>query len=402
MTITELAPDARRNVALFTVGDSISIKPKFRFEKRKLADAQVETDILVVEDLPVFRSGTFRDSMGFQHTWEDIHMDQMVAHFDLLKNRGILADVPTRAGHPGFLANALHEVIGYHTALRTEKRTNQVDGEEYLYLLATFEVLDPGAIDKISRGLWRNVSSEVGSWVTNNETEFWPVYQGVAYVDFSAVEGLRQFNNHNGVGQKFSLLNAEKEAPVSGNDNTGTQTPPAPTQQPPAQPVAQLDPAAFARASFNFTIGGRQTNDFAAVQAHITNLETAASETRENNRKNFIKGLAEGQAPKILATQIDGIEAFALKLDDAGWEAFSKSWEVAAPTPVMQNHGVGQTGGNNDQPQGSTAEQAKSQEIADLEGIVKQHRMGKMAEDALKKTASYNKLKALKPDSTIL
>lgn len=403
---TTLAPDARRNVALFSAPGDQAVKPKFRFEKKSPTEGSPEVDVLIVEDLPVFRSGTFRDSMGYQHTWEDIHMDQMVAHFDLLKNRQILPDVPVRAGHPSFLTNALHEVIGYHSSLRSERRTNPVDGKEYLYLLGTFEVSDPGAIDKISRGLWRNVSSEVGSWLSNDEAEFWPVYQGVAYVDFSAVEGLRQFNSHNGVGQRFSLmLDDEKEAPVAGEDEkqTGGSTQGGPANQGNGQ-TGTANHGQQTPPPFQFSIGGRTTTDFAAVQSYINTLETAAHETKQNGRKNFIKSLAEGAAPKILATQIEGIEGYALNLDEAGWEAFQKSWEVAAPNAALAQHsgsnGSGQTG--TPAPPDGTPEARALTEVDTLEGIVKQHRMGKMPEPALQATASYKKLKQLKPDSPVL
>lgn len=404
MTATMLAQDARRNVALFTLADGISFKPKLRFAKKDNGSGQ-EADILVIEDLPVFRSGTFRDSMGFQHTWEDIHMDQMVSHFDLLRNRGILKDVPTRKGHGALFGDPIDNVIGWHTGLRAERRTNQVDGQEYLYLLANFEVLDADAIQKISSGLWRNVSSEVGSWITNNETEFWPVYQGVAYVDFSAVEGLSQFSNHQGVGSKFSImLNTDEEIPVTQPHVAPATVPavptgPAPTAQP-APAVQQFSAAELSRMNHKFTVNGQEVSDFAAVQAHITNLENAAAETKANNRKNFIKGLAEGSAPKILATQIEGIEAYALKMDDASWEAFEKSWNVVSATPILGNHTAGNTG-NQGQPTG-TPQQNQNDEVSTLEGIIKQHRMGKMSQTALENTASFKKLKQLKPDSPLL
>lgn len=397
MTTTALAPDARRNVALFSAANSTSVKPTFRFEKRVFEGATEESDVLVVEDLPVFRAGTFRDSMGFQHTWEGIHMSQMVAHFDLLRSRGILIDVPARAGHPGFLTNSLHEVIGYHTALRMETRTNQVDGEDYEYLLATFEVTDPDAIKKISSGTWRNVSAEVGGFISNNETEFWPVYQGVAYVDIPAVEGLKSFNNHNGVGKTFSLmqLDNDKEIPVPDKDDKSTGTGAG-------TPAPQIDPAYHARASFTFSINGQQTNDFAAVQAHITGIEAqnatlvaAQGEAKQANRKSFIKGLAEGDAPKILASQIPSMEVYALGMPDEAWTAFQKAYEDAPALSSVSVHGS--AGSKN--PTGTTppGTAAKPSELETTLEIFLHNKMSGMAAPKLKQLASYAKLRTASP-----
>lgn len=408
MTTATLPLAARRNVALFTLAESLSFQPKMRFAKTTNA-AGVEVDALILEDVPVFRSGTFRDMMGFQHTWEDIHIDQMVSHFDLLRNRGIFRDVPTRRGHGALFADPIDNVIGYHTALRSERRTNQVDGEEYLFLLAGYEVLDPTAIEKISSTLWRNLSAEVGSFLTNNETEFWPVYHGVAYVDIPAVEGLKQFSRQTGFGETFSvMLNTDKEAPVSGNANTGTQqtatppTPPVPPPAPPVQPPApQMDPAAFARASFMFTINGRQTNDFSAVQAHIATLEGAANEAKAANRRMFIKGLAEGPTPRILAPQIEGIEGYALTLDDDAWAKFESSWGVAPATPVTGQHGAPVNGTTPASvPEGAGTGTAGEIEVA--AEIVRQHRRSNMPTKALEATASFRKLKALDPTNKAL
>lgn len=390
MTDTKLPLMARQNVVLFSVADA-AIEPKFRMEKRdSLIEGGEQFDVLVVEDLPVFRSGTFRDSMGYQHTWEGLHIDQMVQHFDLLRGRRILPDVPVRRDHPGFVRSNTDEVVGTHTALKSKKLRNPVDGEEYDYLLATVEVSDPGAIEKISRGTWRNVSAEVGGWTSNNETEFWPVYQGVAYVDFSAVEGLKNFASSNGVGERFSIMlnGQDKEAPVSGDTTTTTTGTPAP--QAPAQP--QLDPASFARANFTFTIGGQTTQDFAAVQAHITSLETAASEAKLANRKAFIKGLSEGDAPKILASAIESIESFALKLDDDGWTAFTKSYESSPAIAAVSQHATGQVNQTGSAPVGQPAQAPTEVETA--AAIVRQHRLGGMSADKIKLTASYAKVKA--------
>lgn len=403
-----LTGDARRNVALFST-PGLGFKPKFRFEKRA-KDGKPEAQVLVVEDMAVFRSGHFYDSMGFEHTWEEIHIDQMVANFSLLRNRGIFADVPVRNGHPGFLENRLQGLIGYHTSdLRSESRKNPVDGVDYLYLIATFEVLDPTAIEKIASGLWRHVSSEVGGWVSNNSTEFWPVYQGVAYVDIPAVEGLSSFNTHNGVGASFSVLSENKEAPVAGEATPGNQGQAAagsgstgsnqPSANSPAASFQTTDPAAFARSQFAFTIGGRQTQDFSSVQTHITTLETAMSEQREQHRKDFIKGLAEGAAPKIMATQIPQIEGYALGMTDDSWKLFQESWGTAQSVSAVSSHAVGVTNSNGTAPVTGAAGPTETDTAA---AVVAQHRKSGMKPEELAKTGSFQKLQKLDPNHPAL
>jgi hypothetical protein len=405
MTIATLANAARRNVVLFSAAFADAQK---RIEQRDGVNG-VKHDVLVVEDLPVFRSGVFRDSMGFQHTWEPLHIDQMKANYDLLTARGYMPDVPVRRDHPGFLTNVTGDVIGHHTGLRTETRTNPVDGSEQNYLLATFDVTDPGAMDKISRGTWRNVSAEVGSWLTNNETEFWPTYQGVAYVDVSAVEGLKSFSNHNGVGKQFSLMldGDDKEdavtAPVLANTNPAT----------PAAPAAPTDAAYHGRANFQFTIAGQPTNDFAKVQAHITSIEgqnatfaAAQAEAKESNRKAFIKGLAEGSTPKILASQIESIEGYALKLDDDGWTAFTKSYETVPALSTVSQHAnatsLGQQVNLNGQTPVPTQQNGAEDQVEIWAGTVDMHSRSGMKADQIKATPSFKKLQAAKPDHPVL
>jgi hypothetical protein len=406
MTTTTLPHAALRNVVLFSAAFDDS---KMRVEKRTGPNGQY--DVLVVEDLPVFRSGTFRDSMGFQHTWEPLHVDQMIANYSLMKNRGYLVDVPVRKDHAGFLSNRMDETIGYHTDLRSEVRTNPVDGTEQTYLIATLEVSDPGAIDKISRRLWRNVSAEVGTFTANNETEFWPAYQGVAYVDIPAVEGLKSFNNHNGVGKEFSvMLDTDKQEDAVTAPNLPNPTP-APPQAP--APQTPTDTAYHGRANFVFSVNGQQTTDFAAVQAHITGLEAqnasfaaAAAEAKTVNRQAFIKGLAEGATPRILASQIPAIEGYALNLPDEAWGQFVKAHEAMPSLPSVSQHTATQTvGGQQVNPQGNSpvaTQSAPLDEVTKLAGIVEHHRISGMAPAKIKETQSYKRLFAVKPDHEIL
>lgn len=404
MTAT-LAPEARRNVELFFGSNfQTEFKPKMTFGKSK-NDAGAEVDALFLTDVPVFRSGTFRDSVGFLHTWESIHMDQMVAHFDMLKNRKILEDIPVRKGHGSFLTDPMDSLIGWHTALRTKEMKNPSDQQDYIYILADYTILDPEAMQKIPSGLWKNRSAEVGSYVTNSEAEFWPCYLGFAYVDFSAVEGLNAFSQSPDLGTKFSLMfEDEKEAPVAGTTTTEGQpaqvttpvsaapvipvpTPPvtpltaAPVVAPPALHAGQVAPATF-------SINGQATSDFAAVQTHISTLELFQRETRESGRKDFIKSLAA--TSKISAAQIPSLEKFALGLSDEQWTEYSASWDAAPTNSTLGLHaGSGQV-------QNHPANAVLDDQITIAEGVIKQFRSSGKTQAQIEKMDVFTRLNDLR------
>lgn len=410
MTIT-LQREARRHVELFT-GSSFTteLKPKMTYAKSTNEQGN-QIDVLHLTDVPVFRSGVFRDSFGVLHTWETIHMDQMVAHFDLLTNRKIVESFPVRKGHGGLLADPMDSLIGMHTALRTKELRNPVDGQDYLYLLADYTILDAAAIQNISSGLWKNRSAEVGAYVTNAEAEFWPVYMGVAYVDFSAVEGLNVFSKSPGLGTEFSLMfENNEEAPVAGTDTTqGTPAqapaPAAAVPTPPAAPAAPATPAVPAApaaqslhngpvATATFSINGQQTSDYAAVQLHISTLEATIKESREQGRKNFIKSLAEGNAPKISAAQIPQLEAFALDLPDEKWTLYAASWDAAPVQSVLGLHaGSVQTNHSS-----STPIAALDDQIAIAEGVIKQFKLQGQTDKQIATTSAYERLTNLRAE----
>lgn len=406
-TTMTLTREARRNVELFAAGNfALEHQPTLKFVKFQNAAGEM-VDSLELTDVPVFRSGTFRDSMGFQHTWEDLHMDQMVSHFDLLSRRKILESIPVRKGHGSFLTDPMDGLIGTHTALRTKMLTNPTDSNQYLYLLADYRILDPEAIRNISSGLWINRSAEVGSYVNNAEAEFWPVYMGVAYVDFSAVEGLNVYSKNPDVGTKFSLMyENNKEAPVPGTDsNQGTPAQAQPAAAVPTPPVAapaapvsnHAQPAVpAAPAAHSFTINGKAVSDFAAVQAHIVGLETFAKETRDSGRKDFVKGLAT--ANKISAAQIPQLEVFALGLSDEQWTLYAASWDAAPVQSTLGLHaGSGSTNSNTQFGQTSTV---ADDEIATLEGIVQQHKRAGKTQKQIEAMNSYQRLQTLRAAQT--
>jgi hypothetical protein len=400
MSTATLAPEARRNVALFT---TFSVAGATRKYRKQNAEGQT---VLVLESVPVFRSGTFRDSMGIQHAWEDMHMQQMVDNFNHLLKTGIMAGVPVRKGHPGFFTSGseiMDSLIGWHTSLSTEERVNPVDGQRYTYLLGTYEILDPTAIEKIDSGLWKNLSSEVGTWTSNAEAEYWPVYQGVAYVDFPAVEGLKTFASTNGVGSKFSIMSEENAVGTTdtqtGQQGTPQATPPMPPMPPAAAPGGQTvdhagqqtgTPAAPAQPHL-FTVNGQQVSDFAAVQAHITSLESFRTESIQTGRKEFVNGLIV--ANKMLASNKDEAEKFALMLSDEQFLSYKKQWESAPVLPQLENHAEGTTNHSGTTTPG-TSTPPEADELSIAEETVKNFRLGGMSEDKVMQTPSYAKLVA--------
>lgn len=391
-----LAPEARRTVSLFFSG-SLGLgdySPKFSKKKDDKG-----ADVLVVEGQPIFRSGTFRDSMGFSHTWEDLHMAQMVSNNELLKSRNYFPDPPVRKGHGAFLGDPIDTLVGYIKALRTEKFQSPVDGKDYTYILSDYEVLDPEAQQKIASGLWRHRSAEVGFYLNNDDAEFWPVMMGFAFVDIPAVEGLN-FSKFPGVGTTRSIM-FDKEAPVTtgpvdttqSNGSPGAPAPAAPAAPanhaaPPAAPPAPQQQAVQTppSAPHSFTIAGQQTTDFAAVQAHIGRLETFQSETMEAGRKSFVSGLAGNKL--ILASQIEATEKFALGLTEDQYKAWMGTFENAVPNSALGQHSAGTANHNGQQVSAEEAQIKLDQEM------VARHKMAGMPPAQLENVTSYKRLKA--------
>lgn len=395
--------------------------------------------VLTLEGVPIFRSGTFRDSWGDQATWEDLHITQMVTNFDHLRASGVFADVPVRKGHGGFLSDPMDSLIGYVTSLSTKKATSPVDGQTYSYLLADYDILDPDAQANISSGLWRNRSAEVGHFVSNAEAEYWPTLVGFAYVDIPAVEGLN-FSASSGKLHEFGVYIAKNHKGDDGMATKDTNPAPPAAPQPPAPPAAPAEPPAeptaegtgpeveategdaqtntsggvvgplteadrvdvvpdnetaipvtepqsgpvFAKhgETFEFTISGIKTKDFSAVQKHITTLETALAERDTAARNEFCDTLATRGV--VLASNLDATKAFATSLSSEQFAAW-KATQDAAPALKL----FGQYEVVTDQQSGDAAEF----EIA--VGIVEQHKRSNLKPDAIRETASYKKMVTL-------
>jgi len=390
MNTATLPNEARRHVTLFSAAPTPG-----SFRKTWRTDATSGKKTLILEGVPVFRSGVFRDSMGEQHTWEDMHMDQMVDNFDYLVSKGVMPGVPVRKGHNGFFdsgAAIMDGLIGWHTGLRVEKRRNNVDGQSYSYLLGDYEILDEDAAKKIDNGLWKSVSSEVGGWRSNDEAEYWPVYQGVAYVDFPAVEGLTKFGSANGVGTTRSIM-IEKESQMDTSTVPGQTGAPAtpPAVTPGGQIVSQHGAQTQA---FEFTLAsGAKTTDFAAVQAELTVLGTFKKESLEKARVDFVAGLVSGN--KMLEANREATIVFTKTLSDEQFGAWKATWTDAPVIAALGVHGQGTTNHSGQAPAGSTEGtlSAADQAIVNDQEVVATLAYT-MTPDQIKSTGAYARLVA--------
>ncbi len=347
---------------------------------------------LVLERFAVFRSGTFADSMGIENTWEEIHIKNMVDNFKHLRDNGTFDDVPIRDGHPGWLIHGMDgngKVVGWHTDLESEELESPHDGQKYHYLFGKIEITDPYARQQIENGTWRNRSAEIGTYVTNSKAEHWPVYMGVAFVDIPAVEGLK-FSSPQGHATPKLYVMMDRETGVG--DTTA-----APVNQPNAGAPAQGNAAALpfaapsAPAMQVYAVNGVQVSDPVAVQAHITALEQFRRDTTEQNRLNFVNGLAAGPNPRIAATQVEALGKFALGLTPEQYEAWTATWGEAPVPSVLGNHGAGVTNADN---AAEAPADPKADQIEVWKATVRQHALAGTPKAVIEKTASYKALVA--------
>ena len=187
---------------------------------------------------------------------------------------------------------------------------------------------------------------------------------------------------------------APEPTPAEGTEEETTETPAAPAAPAPVAPAAPAAPAQPENKvvlSAPVMVNGVAVTDQSQVQNHINVLETFRKETIQNGRKTFVENLAKDR--KIAATAIDKTIEFAQGLSDEQYEMWKNTWDGALPVPALGQHASGSI----DPSTVSTAENAAT-EIETLSEIVRQHKVGGMSPEAIKKTDSYNKLIALKPD----
>jgi len=347
---------------------------------------------LIIERMPVFKSGTFKDSMGTQATWEPEHLEQMVFNFGMLKERGTLPNVPVRNQHRSLFGGG-GEVIGYILALHHDQESGR--------LLADFEVTEPDAAGKIQRGTFRARSAEIGMYETNDEALYWPVFMGFAFVDIPAVEGL--YNKAQAESPSEFIIMTEEDAPVADDKNKGDDkapaAPAAPAAEPqtepatpPAEPAAPAAPAAEPQehgapsaGAFQFKVKGAPTTDFAAVQRHIDALETAQVEQVQNSRREYVTGLARDR--KITQPQVEGLQSLVSTMTDEQYESFRTAYSVAPAQPLLDVHAGGGTE--------VTPSSEENEEVATLRETIAMHQRSGIPQEQIEKMPSFIRLKAL-------
>lgn len=188
--------------------------------------------------------------------------------------------------------------------------------------------------------------------------------------------------------------------PVEPSTDPAVEEPDEDEEPTPEEPEETTEPEAPAPTAqtprmvtgVTFTMNGSQVTDLNAVQSHIDGLELFRNETLTNARKSFVAQLATDR--KIAAPQITDLEEFALGLTDTQYEKWTATWNVAAPLAALGSHASGVTNPSGD----DTPEDAQAAEIQKYKDIVRQHQLGGMLPEAILKTESYNRLKALVPE----
>lgn len=355
----------------------------------------------ILRGLRIFKEGTFKNSWGEEGTWEAIHLDQMILHYNFLKENNFLSDVPVRVDH----SNSVDSVAGYFQSLYR-------DPVEPTFLAADVEITEPDAYEKWERRTFRARSLEVGAYETNDGSLFWPVVLGLAFVDIPAIEGLHA-DGANREPMTFSHFITDKEnrtmADKPKDDNKGSEqlpadskpaegehsAPPAPktTNDPPTpDPAPAADHGAPAPSTVppvqTYRVDGSVTTDPAEVQKHIDTLEQFRVEVTDSTRDDFVEELAEDG--KIAATQIEGLQEHCRSLTAEQFTAFRGLYENAEAPPATGPQATPGAGGVD--PENVKPEQ-EAFEIAS--GIVAQHQRAGMKPEKIKDTDSYKTLERL-------
>lgn len=388
----------------------------------------------VLRGIRIFKSGTFKDSLGIERTWTDDHLNKMVVNFNTLRRLGAFVDVPVRANHTG----DVRDVVGYFSGM-------YIDPEDHQFLAADIEFTEPDAISKWNRGTFRSRSSEIGMYETNDGTTYFPTVVGLAFVDIGAVEGLHnkapntQFTyEHNIVDKESTDMNLEQwlaaghkaedwvsavqyaawvqavnyaqalQEHFNQAEQLGVQpgTAPVVTPEPIVTPPANnpLDalqhrqqqtqppaPVVTPAPVITFSLNGAQVQNYTQVQAHIHALEQFREETVKGGRIEFVNNLVT--ANKLPSTQLPAELAFVETLSDNQWASYRARWDAAPVHSLFGNYGqqngapldpsAGQLGFGQSDPNAPLDELATAQEI------VAQHGRAGKSEDFIKNTKSY-------------
>lgn len=381
--------DRHTTVRAFSASDVLSSLSKTMSQKGNT----------IVHGMPVFKSGTFKDSMGDKATWTPWHLDQMVSNFDMLRAGGVFPNVPVRDGHRGLFSNG-GQVIGYVVQL-THDQANGV-------LLADYEITEPDAMAKLERGTFRARSAEIGMYEDNNESLYFPVFTGFAFVDVPAVEGLYSRAATTNKGEHDFVLATEKAEEID-------VAPEQQQQQPKPQAftikgVSTTDPgqvqthiteleaaiaasgkdhanhaAATAKAGFKFRVNGQETDDFTAVQTALSAFETARAEGDQLARKAFVTALATSN--KITQPQVEAMTEAVLEMSDQAYGKFQAAYSAAPALQVLAPQGAGS--GNGGTPSTTDTPEEQQYEI-DCE-TVKMHERRGVPQDEIGKLASFTR-----------
>jgi hypothetical protein len=347
------------------------------FTGHKIEDGPNGTKI--IRGVEVFRTGTFRDSMGEQRTWSKKELRKMAENFTILRDADIFPDPPMRRDHSW----SVDKVMGYITEV-------YMKGEK---LVVDYQVVDPAEVDHLINGKYRKVSSEIGMYSDNDDNPYWPVLMGVAYVDIPAVQGLHS-KSRDGEPNFFHFTETQEDTNVDPKDDKAPQRPSSfrikgVDTNDHAAVQAYITELEARPVAASFRVNGAETLDAAAVQQHIDVLEGFRQEARDGNRAAFVKGLETDG--KIVATQTEMLTELAKDMSDVQFEKFQASYKDAPKLGILANHG--QTGKG-----GLPVEQAqaKDDEIAILEGQINQFRLVNMSDERIQATKAYKRLTALK------
>lgn len=374
----------------------------------------VEGDTNIIKGMKVFRSGTFTDSMGRTNEWTVEDLQSMVTNFSLLRGNPVTIDgevtydgplplVPQRLDH----SKSIKDVIGYFTNV-------YLDPARPGFLFADVAITEPEHLARYRRGTYRNRSIEIGTYQDNFGNVYSPVVLGLAFVDLPAVEGLFSRNNGQPAGDQsppakttnqgenmFTTIEeaqAAYDAEVAAHAATKAAKDAADAQVVTlTSTVAEKDGLLVsARAGqtqpFTFKMNGTETQDFAAIQAHVEVLETFRTESIQSARTGYVEQLAA--QGKITNPQKESFSNLALGMSQEQFELFKAGYDAApgksgifGTVPTFSGGGATPPA-----PSGDNPVQAK---IDILRETVASHQRSGMSLDELKTKPSYIELQSL-------
>lgn len=365
----------------------------------------------VIEGIRIFKAGTFADSAGVVRTWTPEHLDQMVLHFNLLREGGFLPNVPIREDH----SFSVRDVCGYFVNIYR-------DPTDADFLAADIEITEPEAFEKWKRGTYRSRSIELGAYETNGEAPitYYPVILGLAFVDIPAVEGLHSrrvpLGSDPQANANHSKENTMTEEEFLAACRYAAWVQAAEYAQTCADWEAAVNYAAaveahnsqaselglttsahgYAGAPMTFSVNGQPVQDGTTVQAHISGLEQFRAETITGARNAFVESLATHG--KVGQPQVDSLKALVATMTDEQYNAFKASYDSQGSAPIFGQYGQNGNGagGQPPTPAGGTAAQTLDEQINIQEEIVAHHKAAGRSQEEIEAMPSFKKLTDLK------